>query len=210
MQTKTSSKLTSEERKELMLEFCEALSLVHTAAEAADVITDLLTPKEVETIAKRLKIAGYLMEGKDYHYIRQVLKVGFSTIARVNTWLNLSGEGFKLIFSRKKPKAHKKSPTSIQDRYDPYSWYNIKRRYSLYFWPQLLLDELVKSSDEKGRTVIFKALEKLEVKKHEFSSGANKQLYEHFSKKRFQLSSPKPVSRPTQTNKTVPDKTVKP
>lgn len=82
--------------------------------------------------AKRLQIAGYLVKGDGYLLIRNELKVGFSTIARINTWLNLSGKGIKIILSRKKESP---KPISDEKKYDPFSWHNVKRRYSLYFWP---------------------------------------------------------------------------
>jgi len=180
MQTRGSSKLSSTDRKNLILNLCRSLSVLHSPEEVADVLTDLLTPKEVETIAKRLQIAEYLAKNKEYHYIRQQLKVGYSTIARVNTWLNLSGEGFKLIFSRKK-----KSPKqeTIEDKYDPLSWYNFKRRYSAYFWPQLLIEQLFRQSDIKEKKKIQKIYEKLQLKGRRFNAQENKKIYNMFSTK---------------------------
>lgn len=180
MQTRGSSKLSSKERKELMVDLCQALSVLKSPDEVADALIDLLTPKEVETIAKRLKIAEYLTDGKEYAYIRGMLKVGFSTIARVNTWLNISGAGFKVIFSRKKKE---KPKTSDDEKYDPFSWYNFKRRYSTHFWPQLLIEEIIKASDNKQKRKIVSAFEKLELKGRHFTSEENKNLYQQFSSK---------------------------
>src|SRR3989344_4798794 len=120
--TKGSSKLSSSKRKELILNLCRALCVLESPKEVADAITDLLTPKEVETIAKRLQIAEMLIRGIDYKTMRGELKVGFSTIARVNTWLNISGEGFKTMISRKKSSPKQSSEEEI---YDPLSWRNI-------------------------------------------------------------------------------------
>ncbi|MBI4067784.1 hypothetical protein HY407_05365 [Candidatus Gottesmanbacteria bacterium] len=180
MQTRGSSKLTPKERKELIVDLCRSLVVLRSTEEVAEALTDLLTPKEVETIAKRLKIAEYLSSGKDYVYIRDVLKVGYSTIARVNTWLNLSGVGFKVMLSRRK-----KSPKqeSIEEIYDPLSWRNIKRRYSLYFWPQLLFEEIVKTADRGEKKKIADAFEKLDLKRRRFNKWENKQLYQMFSSK---------------------------
>lgn len=181
MITKTSSKLSPKERKELMLDLCRGLVVLNSVQEVADALTDLLSPKEVETIAKRLKIAEYLVQGKDYSFIRGAIKVGFSTIARVNTWLNISGEGFKVMLSRKK-----KSPKepSEQERFDPYSWRNIKRRYSLNFWPILVLEELMKTSDRKEKNKIQEVFEKLDLKGKSFNRWSNRKLYQMFSSER--------------------------
>jgi len=177
MQTRGSSRLTPTKRKELILNLCRGIAVLHSPREVADAITDLLTPKEIETIAKRLQIAEYLVAGKDYEFIRSSLSVGYSTIARVNTWLNLSGEGFKIMLSRKKPI---KKEENIEERFDPVSWHNIKRRYSLYFWPQLLLEEFLKKADKKEQDKIKEVLDKLEIKKSRFTNEANKKLYESF------------------------------
>lgn len=180
MYTRGSSKLSSKERKELFLDLCGAVASLRTPKEVADALTDLLSAKEVETIAKRLQIAAYLVEGKDYDSIRSLLKVGFSTIARVNTWLNLSGEGFKIMLSRKKKPD---MGTKIEDRFDPYSWHNIKRRHSMYFWPELLLEEFIKRANQKEKEKMEKIFEKIELKKKRFTSKDNKNLYEMFSSK---------------------------
>jgi len=177
MKTRGSSKLTAKERQELIFDLCRALCTLRKPEEVAEVLTDLLSPKETETIAKRLKIAELLVGGNDYQVIRSELKVGYSTIARVNTWLNLSGEGFRILLLRKK-----KSPAPIadKDRYDPYSWHNIKRRYTLYFWPQLLLEELIRASDKKEKQKIAKILEKLNLKGATFRAETNRAIFESF------------------------------
>jgi len=177
MRTRGSSKLTSEKRKELILNLCSGLAVLNSPSEVADAITDLLTPKEVETIAKRLQIAEYLVAGKEYEFIRKSLSVGYSTIARVNTWLNLSGEGFRIMLSRKKPI---KKDEKIDDRLDPYDWHNVKRRYSLYFWPQLLLEEFLKRADKKEKDKIKGIFDKIELKSRHFTSEENKKLYKSF------------------------------
>lgn len=181
MHTRGSSKLSSTERKELILDLCRALSTLNSSKEVAEALTDLLTPKEVETIAKRLKIAEYLVEGKDYREIREMLKVGYSTIARVNTWINLSGAGFKVMLERKKKYHSPKKKVSLEERYDPYSWHNIKKRYSLYFWPQLILEELLDQASKKEKKKMEKIFEKIDLKKRRFTSRKNKELYELFS-----------------------------
>jgi len=174
------SKLAKKERQELILDLCRALCTLRKPEEAAEALTDLLSAKETETIAKRLKIAELLVKGNNYQTIRGALKVGYSTIARVNTWLNLSGEGFKILLTRKK---HSPAAVSDEERYDPYSWHNIKRRYTLYFWPQLLLEELLRASDREEKQKIAKILEKLNLKRSTFRAETNKALFESFSGK---------------------------
>ena len=182
--TRGSSKLSPGKRKELILNLCRALSVLNSPKEIADAITDLLTPKEVETIAKRLQIAEMLVKRNDYLTIRKELRVGFSTISRVNTWLNISGEGFKMMLSRKK---NSSDISSEEEIYDPFSWRNIKRRYSLYFWPWMIFEEFARSADIKEKEKIKNIIEKMQLKADRFSSKSNRELYELFSSE-FQLS----------------------
>lgn len=183
MFTNGSSKLTPKERKELMLSLCYALSGLNSPEDVAEVLSDLFTPKEVETISKRLKIAQLLVKGEDYETIRSELKVGFSTIARINTWLNLSDEGFKLMFARQKKIP--KSPKSVGEleKYDPFSWQNIKRRYSSHFGLELVLDQILKQSDNNQRNKISKIFDTLEFKGKITSGENNKNLYTSFESK---------------------------
>ena len=180
MRTRGSSKLTPEKRKELIIGLCRALTVLRSSEEVAESLTDLLTPKEIETIAKRLQIAEYLLENKDYEAIRKDLKVGYSTIARVNTWVNLSNQGFRIMLTRRKVSPSPKS-LSEEEIYDPYSWHNIKRRYHLNFWPALVLGEFLKIADSGEKQKVYKIFDNLELKGRHFTSNMNRQLYEMFS-----------------------------
>lgn len=172
-------KLSPNKRKELMVALCRAIATLKKADEVAEFLLDFLSPQENETLAKRLRIAELLAKGENYHSIRTEVSVGYSTIARVNTWLNLSGKGFRLVLSRKKSEPKE---ISEDEKYDPYSWHNIKRRYSMHFWPQLLLEELLKQSSENEKEKIKKVLDGLDIKTKTFTKEANKMLYNQFTK----------------------------
>lgn len=153
-------KLNKKQRQELILALCDAIVKMKKPEEAAKLISDLLSPQELEMIAKRLEIAKLLIEGHNYQYIRGVLKTGASTIARVNTWLNLSGEGFKLAYTRRQ----KTKPVDYDELLDPHSWYNFKRRYSMYFGIELFLEEFIKQSNKREKEKIFTILQSMEDK----------------------------------------------
>ncbi len=128
-------------------------------------------------LAKRLQIASLLLKDKKYEEIRANLRVSYGTIARVATWLGLSGEGFKLVVSRQKPPT--KKPT-IEEMYDPYSSYNFKRRYSQHYWPELLLEKILQASDQKHKEKIFTILGSIENKRKIFTPDFNKQLFKSY------------------------------
>lgn len=171
-----SSRLPTKEYQELMIYFCQALSSLKNTKEAAKFLTDLLSAQEAEMLAKRLKIAKRLAEGKKYDEIRQELKTGLATIARVNTWLNLSGEGFRMVIQRTPEIKEKHSDP--QEMYNFYSRRNVLRRYN---WPIYAIEELIEESDKKQREKIFSILQSMETKSKLFKD-INKQLYEQFGK----------------------------
>lgn len=162
-------KLSKKERQSLLIALCEALTSIHNKEEAAQFLADLLSPQELEMLAKRLEIARLLVKGDTYDVIRESLKVSHNTIARVNAWLTLSGSGFRLVIERTKRKEMNYGQ-EIEEKYDPYSWYNIKRRYSMYFLPELIIEEIIKRSSEKERQKLDSILSSIEGKPEVFKN----------------------------------------
>lgn len=144
-----------------MTDLCEALLSIKTADEAVKFLTDLLTKSEVIMLAKRIKIAKLLIEGKDYKTIEGLLKVSHSTIAKVAAWLAEAGEGFRLITER--TKKEKPKPPSSWD-YALREWRTFKRTHPMLFWPQLIIEEIIASANRKQREKIKRAVEKLDHK----------------------------------------------
>ena len=142
-------KLSKKDRQKLLIALCEALTSIKKREEAAQFLTDLLSPQELEMLAKRLEIAKLLVDGDTYDTIRNKLKVSHNTIARINAWLTLSGGGFRMVIERTKNKEKKINEPTFEEKYDPQSWYNIKRRYSLHFLPELIIEEIIKKKRRK-------------------------------------------------------------
>lgn len=157
-------KLNKKERQDLLISLCEALATVKKRDEAAQFLTDLLSPQELEMLSKRLAIAKYLIHGKTYGFISEILKVSHNTIARVNAWLTLSGNGFRLVIERTKNVSKEDLGKEFEEKYDPYSWHNTKRRYSMYFWPEILIDEIIKRSNKKDKQKLYSILSSIEGK----------------------------------------------
>ena len=163
-------KLTPQEQEKLLIEFCGALVEVKTAEEAAQFIKDLLSKQEAQMLAKRIAIARLLIQGKNYAAIRSSLRVSEGTIARINHWLAASGEGYRLVVTRVKPQEEEKAERQerIEEISKPYSWKNFKRKYPLYFWPDLLVEEIVKSASKKHKEKLRGILSKFSDKEELF------------------------------------------
>ena len=141
------SKLSKEEQEKLFFNFCKALNQLKNPIEAAQFLKDLLSVQEVEMLAKRLKVAELLIEGKTYAEISFFLKIGPNTIARVNEWLRISGEGYRMVLERiSRNKDTETGKGLLEEKFNPFSWRNIKKKYPLYYWPQLLLEAVVENS----------------------------------------------------------------
>lgn len=175
-------KLTKQKQEQLLISFCRVLAVLKTPEEAAQFLKDLLSRQEAEMLAKRIEIARLLIEGQTYEHIRNMLKVSHGTIARVNQWLATSGEGYRLIVKRVKPEKTEQQEF-IEELEKPISWKQIKRRYPMYFWPELLLEEFVKKAKKHEKERMNKILSRLDNKSEVFER-LNVLLREEYRKKK--------------------------
>jgi len=147
-------KLSPKEETSLIIEFCKIVAVLSNTEEAILFIRDLLSKQEVKMLAKRLKIARYLIEGKTYHDISVLLKVSSGTIARVNGWLNQAGEGYRLAIAK---------VGEVEEPQKPF-WTGLKRKYPMYYWPEILLKEIIYSASKRQRERLQKIINSLDSK----------------------------------------------
>jgi len=158
---KTLKQISIREQRELLAEFCEAFLNLRNLDEAVKFLTDLLTKKEILILAKRIKIAKYLLERKSYREIEESLKTSHGTVAKIAEWLTEAGEGFRLIAKRTK-KREPKPPSSWQLAMEESK--RFKKKFPLYFWPELLIEEIIDSANKRQKRKIYQALENLDKK----------------------------------------------
>ncbi len=185
-------KLSQSDHDDLLRDLINAFSSLKTPTEAALFTQDLLTEKEVTNLSKRLRIAKLFLEGKKYEEIEKELHTSHGTVAKIGSWLAQKGEGFRLIIKRL-PKKQK-----VKDWREYSQWDKLKRKYPSHFWPELLLEEIVRSANKKEKERLSKVLKNLGQK-----SSMHKKLQElidedyreqRSAKKRAQLKAqtPKP------------------
>jgi len=150
------NKLSKKEQQELFINFSFALSSVKDPVEAANLIKDLLSEQEAIMLARRLQIADLLIQGLKYREIKKIMKVTDPTIARVQTWLRLYGEGYRTIVERTSKKQKNISGAG--------GWRELKKRYPLYFWPQIVLKEIISSANAKQRKRLLAVLGQMKEK----------------------------------------------
>ncbi|MBU1015371.1 hypothetical protein KKI17_02955 [Patescibacteria group bacterium] len=153
-------RISKQQQAELLQEFCEALVTLKGPEEMAQFLIDLLTRSELIMLATRIQIAKFLLEGRKYEIIRENLGVGQGTIARVASWLADSGQGFRMVAERSKP-IKKRQEKRFHERSE---WERFKRSHPAMFWPEFLLEEIVKASNKRQEEKIRSAVEKLDHK----------------------------------------------
>ena len=151
-------KLSKQEQGNLVIDLINAIVGAKSVGEAALLLQDLLTKSEVKMLAKRLRIAKLLLAGMTYEEIETKIHVSHSTVAKIGAWLSDRGDGFRKVIERL-PKDKGIKPLNEHSEWDSF-----KRKYSLYFWPELLLEEIVKSANDRQKSRIRDVLERLEEK----------------------------------------------
>jgi len=150
-------RLNKEQQAGLFIKLAKSLALLNNPEESAKFLKDLLSESEIFMLARRLQIAELLVEGWTYEKIREELKVGWRTIAKVQTWLALYGEGYRTVISRSSKQQEEKQESRS-------GFAQLKRRYPAYFWPQLLLEEIVKNANRREKERLRKVVEQLRDK----------------------------------------------
>jgi len=160
-----SKKMTRRESEELFYKLSVVIAETDKVDDAARLLRDLLSVTEVEMIAKRIKIAEMLLDKATYKEINEVLKTSSSTILKVQEWLNTSGSGYRKII--KKTKGRNLRNDTPLSTYDSSAWADLKRQLPAYFWPQILLENIIKNSSKKQKArikTVLKQMNKMEEK----------------------------------------------
>ncbi len=92
--------LNREKQLDLLFDLINAFSFVRKPKETATFLQDILTAKEVENLAKRLRIAKLLLAGESQRDIALEVKCSIATVTKVQSWLNQKGSGFKKVISQ--------------------------------------------------------------------------------------------------------------
>jgi TrpR-related protein YerC/YecD len=154
---KHKTKLSRQEVEKIFYRLCLALSELPNIQEVASFLRDLLSYQEAEMIAKRLWIAELLLDGYKYEEIMKKIKVSAGTIARVQEWLKMSGNGYRKAVEQVKRKYKDDVDKSVNFG----QWSSIKKHYPIYYWPEILLEDILKSANKKQRDKFRRVVEEM-------------------------------------------------
>lgn len=124
-----SSDISKKERQRILSEFFEVLSKFRTKDEIIEFLVGSMTPSEVLMFARRVQVAGMLLEGKTHREIREYLGVGYQNILSVDRWLHTGNEEsdarkaeiLRRVHSRKQRTGYRREPSgSMLHKYAGY------------------------------------------------------------------------------------------
>ena len=78
----------------------EALCSLRTAEEAAALLHDLCTPREIEDLTQRLEVAELLADGRSYVDVIHATGASSTTVSRVSKCLNGPVGGYRTVLAR--------------------------------------------------------------------------------------------------------------
>lgn len=151
---RSSKRLEKKEIEKFFYQLCAAIARIKNTKEAAEFLRDLITYQEAEIIAKRLKIAQLLIQGLTYEKISAEIKVSKPTIAKAQEWLRISGEGYRKAVGRMEDVDRIEEKKNFCN---PEDWSSMKKRYPMHYWPEILLENIIKNANIKQRRQ-FKAV----------------------------------------------------
>ncbi len=79
---------------------CEAILSLRSVDECYNLLEDLLTISELQSIAQRLAVAEMLDQGQTYDEIEHATGASSATISRVKRALAFGADGYRLVLDR--------------------------------------------------------------------------------------------------------------
>ena len=134
--------ISGKERSELLDELWSMVILLETKEEVKNFFKDLLSETESVMLARRIRTARLLLEGKSYDEIQEEMKSGPGMIANVHRWLQGSNQGYAAAIPRLELELKKKQNRQNREetQKDPFSLERLKKKYPLHFLLLNLID----------------------------------------------------------------------
>lgn len=93
-------------------------------------LRDLLTPSERIMLGRRIIIARFLIAGEPYDVIQKHLRVGRSTIFRIERWLKDKFPGYERTIAEMEKEFFKRQEKRL---YATSALYRLKKKYPLHY-----------------------------------------------------------------------------
>lgn len=141
--------LNTKEKDDLLNEFWSLMIVLETKEEIENFFQDLLSETEAIMLARRVRIARFLLEGRGYDEIGKLLHASPGTIAGVHSWLQGHNREYAQLLPKLEKEVARKRKQFDKERkqreYGSFEW--LKKRYPLHF----LLFNLIDLKDQPRR-----------------------------------------------------------
>lgn len=135
--------LADDELKSLDEELWDVLSRLHKKKELLHFLRAMITTSEVVMLARRIRIAKFLLAGANHLETSNKLSVGLTTVQAVDSWLRIDFKNYKKTLPPFYEKAKKEKKKSGRVPAYPETFTALRRRYPLHFLLfNLALDDL--------------------------------------------------------------------
>lgn len=124
--------LTAEEKRRTLDMLYTATASLRGREAMRLFLRDLLTESERIMLGRRIWIARLLLSGETYDEIASLLRVGNSTIRRVDRWLNEQIPGYEKAIQGIEDVVDKRA-LAAERRENPFSYAALKKKYPLHF-----------------------------------------------------------------------------
>ncbi|MDO8523800.1 MAG: Trp family transcriptional regulator [bacterium] len=146
-------RLLNKDKYKLLHEFWTTLALLETVEEIQNFLKDLLSETEAVMLARRLKIAQLIYQGKSYESIQKTMQTSPGTIASVHSWLDGGFGGYLKGIQKLRQELGRQA--ALQEKKekskDPLSLEGLKRKYPLHFMLFNAADEMKYRAPRKLR-----------------------------------------------------------
>ena len=139
-------KLTGDDRMKYLDLLWTSIAELKTREEVKNFFKDLLSETEAVMLSRRIMIAKYLIEDKDYNEIAKLMSVSSVTIAKVHRWLASGFGGYETAIKKfNKAVMNRPRQNHGQKIAEPYTFAWLKKKYPLHF----LLFNIIEKFKEK-------------------------------------------------------------
>lgn len=136
-----SRKIKGNERMKYLDLLWTSIAELKSREEVKNFFKDLLSESEAIMLSRRIMIAKYLLEGKSYDEISELLGTGNSTVASVHRWLVDGFKGYENAIKKFESAVEKRFSKYQKGAPPPYSFGWLKRKYPLHFLLFNILDK---------------------------------------------------------------------
>jgi len=135
-----SKKLSKEAKANLLNELWVSISLLDSPASAKGLFSDLLSESEAIMLARRIRIARFLLQGMSYDEIFEKTEASATTISHVHRWLQNEESGYQKVLPKLEKVLIKKKGTVDDEPSQQFTFPWLKKKYPMHFLLFNLID----------------------------------------------------------------------